>query len=79
VWEPIEVSGRYELKKQADEAARLEAEQIAEEEARNNASQNGDPNGPPNDGPDGLPAPGTSENQEPPGEAPNNQGPPPGN
>ena len=79
VWEPNEVSGRYELKKQADEAARLEAEQIAEEEARNNADQNGDPNGPPNDGPDGLPAPGTSENQEPPGEAPNNQGPPPGN
>ncbi len=59
MWEPNEVSERYRLKAEADEAARLEREKQAEEEARLNGDQNGGPggaDGPPVDGPDGPPA-----------------------
>ena len=56
MWEPNEVSERYRLKAEADEAARLEREKQAEEAARLNGDQNGSPDGPPIDGPDGPPA-----------------------
>ena len=61
MWEPNEVSERYRLKAEADEAARLEREKQAEEATRLNGDQNGRPDsppidGPPIDGPDGPPA-----------------------
>ena len=58
MWEPNEVSERYRLKAEAEEAARLEAEQQAAEEARKNGNQNNGPDGPPANGPDGPPADG---------------------
>jgi len=59
VWEPNEVTERFKLKEEADEATRLEAEKLAEEEARNNPDQDNGPDGPPADGPaDQGPPPG---------------------
>ena len=58
MWEPNEVSERYRLKAEADEAARLEREKQAEEAARLNGDQNGSPDSPPIDGPDGPPIDG---------------------
>ena len=58
MWEPNEVSERYRLKAEADEAARLEAEKLAEEEARKNGNENNGPNGPPVEAPNELDNPG---------------------
>ena len=51
VWEPNEVTERFKLKEEADQAARLEAEKLAEEEARNNPDQDNGPDGPDDQGP----------------------------